>query len=61
MPSPKTPSRKKPPATPGGGAFGRARQFTVARGLPPPDIAGAPPAEAPAPPAAKKTKRPAKR
>ena len=63
MPSSKTPSRKKAPDTPGGGALGRTRQFAVSRGLPPPEIAGTPaPEPAPASPAGKKTKkRPAPR
>jgi hypothetical protein len=61
MASSKTPSRKQPPAAPGGGALQRTRQFTVSRGLPPPEVAGTPsPEPSPRRSAKKKsTKRPA--
>jgi hypothetical protein len=63
MASSKTPSRKQPPAAPGGHALQRTRQFNVSRGLPPPEVSGTPaPEPAPSDAAGKKpAKRPAKR
>ncbi|HJV95626.1 MAG TPA: hypothetical protein VJ608_06295 [Albitalea sp.] len=55
----KTPPGGKAPALPGGPALGRARQFALSRGLPPPQVEGV--AAPPPPPAAKKPRKKAPR